>query len=81
MRTTFSLAPPCSGPHSEAIPAETAANGLASELPERRTVEVEAFCSWSACRIRIRSRARTKVGFGLYSSMGTLYIIFRKFSV
>jgi hypothetical protein len=45
MSSTASLAPPCAGPQSEAIPAATQAKGLAPELPASRTVEVLAFCS------------------------------------
>jgi hypothetical protein len=41
------------------------ANGLASEEPASRTVEVEAFCSWSAWRVKIRSMARATTGFTL----------------
>ena len=40
-----SLAPPCAGPHSEAMPAAMQANGLAPDEPASRTVEVDAFCS------------------------------------
>ena len=40
-----SLAPPCAGPQSAAIPAEMQANGLAPVEPANRTVEVDAFCS------------------------------------
>src|SRR3546814_4813031 len=68
MFRTASLAPPCAGPHSEAMPAAMQANGLAPDEPDSRTVEVEAFCSWSACRIRMRSMARATVGLILYRS-------------
>ena len=40
------------------MPAAMQANGLAPDEPASRTVEVEAFCSWSACRMKIRSMAR-----------------------
>ena len=53
-----SLAPPCAGPHRQAMPAAMQANGLAPDEPARRTVEVDAFCSWSACRMKMRSSAR-----------------------
>ncbi len=59
---TASLAPPCAGPHSEAMPAPMQANGLAPELPASRTVEVEAFCSWSAWRMKIFSIASEITG-------------------
>ena len=52
-----SLAPPWAGPHRQAMPAAMQANGLAPVEPARRTVEVEAFCSWSACRMKMRSIA------------------------
>ncbi len=54
-----SLAPPWAGPHRQATPAAMAANGLVPDEPHRRTVEVEAFCSWSACRMKMRSSARS----------------------
>ena len=30
-----------------------------------RTVDVDAFCSWSACRVKIRSKARSRTGLTL----------------
>jgi hypothetical protein len=39
------------------------AKGLAPDEPASRTVEVDAFCSWSACRMKIRSMARAITGF------------------
>src|SRR5450759_625596 len=78
--STASLAPPCAGPHRLAMPAAMHANGLAPDEPASRTVEVEAFCSWSACRIRMRSSARDNTGFGLYSSHGVPNIMYMKFS-
>ena len=33
--------------------------------PHRRTVEVEAFCSWSACRMKMRSSARSTTSLTL----------------
>src|ERR1700730_1136271 len=66
-----SLAPPWAGPHRQAQPAGMEANGLAPEEPDSRTVEVEAFCSWSACRMKMRSIARARTALGLYSSHGT----------
>ena len=65
IRSTASLAPPCSGPYSAAIPADTAENGSTCEEPTPRTAFVEQFCSWSACRIRSVSSARSSTGFGL----------------
>jgi len=56
------FAPPWAGPHREAIPADTQAKGFAKELPVSLTVEVEAFYSWSAWRIRIFSRASVMTG-------------------
>src|SRR5574337_1536287 len=80
MASTASLAPPCAGPHSEAMPAAMQANGLAPVEPARRTVDVEAFCSWSACRMKIMSMARASTGLTLYGSHGTPNILCRKFS-
>src|SRR5687767_13803320 len=76
-----SLAPPCAGPHSEAMPAAMHAYGLAPDEPHRRTVEVDAFCSWSACRMKMRSMARTSTGLTLYSSVGTPNIMRMKLAV
>src|SRR5665811_395279 len=56
------LAPPCNGPNNALIPAETEANKLACAEPTMRTVEVEQFCSWSACRINSWSSALTMTG-------------------
>src|SRR6266853_725873 len=77
---TASLAPPCAGPHNEAIPAAMQANGLAPLDPALRTVAVDAFCSWSACRMKMRSIARARVGLTFISSQGTANAIWRKFS-
>ena len=60
--STASFAPPCAGPHRADTPAEIAAYGLVPVLPARRTVEVLAFCSWSACRISSRSSACAETG-------------------
>src|SRR5919202_1177414 len=79
--STASLAPPCAGPHSEAMPAAMQANGLAPDEPHRRTVDVDAFCSWSACRMKIRSSARTSTSLGSYSSHGVANIMRMKFAV
>src|SRR5579883_1941044 len=54
MRNTASLAPPCNGPHSEAIPAAMLANGFAWLEPTPRTVDVDAFCwrsVWTVARL------------------------------
>ena len=40
------------------MPAAMQANGLAPVEPASRTVEVEAFCSWSACKVKMRPIAR-----------------------
>jgi hypothetical protein len=68
--STASFAPPWAGPHRLAMPAEMQAKGLAPVEPASRTVDVEAFCSWSAWRMRMRSMARDSTGLGLYSSHG-----------
>ena len=60
------------------MPAEMQANGLAPDEPASRTVEVEAFCSWSACRMKMRRMARTSTGSILYSSHGTAKHMCRK---
>src|SRR6201990_3181181 len=75
-----SLAPPWAGPHRQAMPAAMQANGLAPDEPAIRTVEVEAFCSWSACRMKILSSASASTGLILYSSHGTAKHMLRKFS-
>ena len=62
MLSAASFAPPCAGPHRQAMPAAMQANGLAPDDPARRTVEVEAFCSWSACSMKMRSSARASTG-------------------
>src|SRR5262245_11067557 len=74
-----SLAPPWAGPHREAMPAAMQANGLAPDDPATRTVDVDAFCSWSACRMKMRSMARAMTGLDLYSSHGTAKHMRRKF--
>jgi hypothetical protein len=56
------LAPPWRGPQRALMPAEIEAKRLALELPTRRTVLVEQFCSWSAWRISSRSRAFAMAG-------------------
>ena len=78
MASAASLAPPWAGPHRQAMPAAMQANGLAPEEPARRTVEVEAFCSWSAWRMKMRSMARDSTGLTLYSSQGTAKHMRRK---
>ncbi len=78
--STAWLAPPCSGPQRALMPAEIDANRLACEEPTSRTVEVEQFCSWSACRISSFSSALTTTGFSSNSSAGTAKVIRRKFS-
>src|SRR3546814_3266090 len=60
--STASLAPPCAGPHSAATPVAMHAYGLAPVEPTRRTVDVDAFCSWSACRMTSRSSAVAATG-------------------
>lgn len=54
---TASFAPPWYGPHNDPIPAAIHANGLANELPAILTVDVDAFCSWSAWHIHITYNA------------------------
>ena len=71
MFSAASFAPPCAGPHRHAMPAATHANGFAPDELASRTVDVDAFCSWSACRMKMRSMARAIVGLTLCSSVGT----------
>src|ERR1700760_4806063 len=78
LASAASLAPPCAGPHRQAMPAAIQANGLAPDEPAMRTVEVEAFCSWSACRMKILSSASASTGLILYSSQGTAKHMLRK---
>jgi hypothetical protein len=78
MRRTASLAPPCAGPHREAMPAAMHANGLAWEEEAMRTVDVLAFCSWSACRMKIVSSAAAWTGLTVNSSHGVANIMWRK---
>ena len=80
MVSTASFAPPCAGPHSDAIPAAMQANGLAPDDPASRTVEVDAFCSWSAWRMKIRSMARATDLRILKSSHGVAKVMCRKFA-
>ena len=63
------------------MPAATLANRFASDDPTIRTVEVEQFCSWSACRISSCLSACTIVGVTSYGSDGTANVIVRKFSM
>ena len=62
------------------MPAETEAKRFACDEPTRRTVEVEQFCSWSACKIINKSRALVTAGFATYSSIGTPNVMRKKFS-
>lgn len=54
--------------------------GGAPEDDARRTVDVEAFCSWSACRMKMRSIARLRIGSATYCSAGTAKHMCRKFA-
>jgi hypothetical protein len=42
---------------------------------------VEQFCSWSACRMKSTSRARSMAGWGLYFSSVALNSMLRKLPV
>ena len=61
--------------------AEIEAYRLAWLEPTIRTVEVLQFCSWSACRISSRFRARSSTCGTLYVSAGTANIMLMKFWV
>src|SRR4029079_11235873 len=78
--STAWLAPPCSGPHNALMPPEIDVNRFACDEPTSRTVDVEQFCAWSACRISSRSSARTTSGSTSYGSAGKPNVIRRKFS-
>src|SRR5918996_5490511 len=84
MRSSISmtawLAPPCRGPQRAQMPAEIEAKRFAWLLPTMRTVEVLQFCSWSACRIRSRLRARVRTGLTWYGSAGTENIMWGEFA-
>src|SRR3954451_17989354 len=80
IESAASLAPPCAGPQRQAMPAAMQANGFAPDEPAIRTVEVDAFCSWSAWRMKILSSASASTGLILYSSHGTAKHMLRKFS-
>ncbi len=62
------------------MPAEMLANRLASRRADQRTVEVEQFCSWSACRMNSMSSALATSGSTSYGSAGMPKVIRRKFS-
>ena len=49
---------------------------LNGELPTAK--ELEQFCSWSACRMKRMSRARSSVGCTLYVVVPTFFSIARK---
>mmetsp|Transcript_9685 Transcript_9685/g.23928 ORF Transcript_9685/g.23928 Transcript_9685/m.23928 type:complete len:209 (+) Transcript_9685:61-687(+) len=78
--STASLAPPCAGPHRDATPAAMHAKGFAWDDPAMRTVDVLAFCSWSACSISITSKQRAATGSSAYGLVGRANIMYRKFS-
>ncbi|CNU46936.1 Uncharacterised protein [Mycobacterium tuberculosis] len=44
------------------MPPEIEVNRLAPDEPTSRTVDVEQFCSWSACKMNNMSSARTTSG-------------------
>ena len=50
------------------MPAATAEYGSTPEEPTVRTELVEQFCSWSACRMKRMSSARSSRGSGWYFS-------------
>src|SRR3546814_9851989 len=54
------------------------AYGLAPVEPTRRTVDVDAFCSWSACRMNSRSSALAATGLISSGPLGTSNIMCRK---
>ena len=60
------------------MPAATLANTLAWALPTMRTVEVQQFCSWSACRMNSWFSTLTTSSSISYGSAGTENIMLRK---
>src|SRR6185312_17156729 len=78
--STAWFAPPCSGPNRALTPAETDANRLAWEDPTSRTVDVEQFCSWSACSTNSMSSTLATTGSTSYGMAGTPNVMRRKFS-
>jgi hypothetical protein len=77
MRTTCSLAPPCSGPYNAAAAAAHAEYGSAWLEPTTRMAVVPQFCSWSAWRMKRMSSALASVGSTSYS-LPTFHIMLRK---
>ena len=75
------MAPPWSGPDRALMPAAMETNRLASLDPTMRTVAVEQFCSWSACRTSSMLSASLTDRGTSYGSAGTANIMCRKFSV
>ena len=61
---TSALAPPCSGPFSVPMPPTIAEWMSVSVAAATRAANVEAFSSWSACRISATSKARVASAFG-----------------
>ena len=53
---------------ADAIPAAMHANGFACDDDAIRTVDVLAFCSWSAWRMKIVSSARACTGLTRYGA-------------
>ena len=49
--------------------------------PMARIVVAEQFCSWSACKMKSTSSARSSTGLGLYSRVPTRNSMLRKFAV
>src|SRR2546428_8798862 len=78
--TTSWFAPPCKGPQSAQMPALMEAKRFVCALPTIRTVLVEQFCSWSACRMSSRFSARTATGSGRYGSAGPADVMCREFA-
>ena len=64
MRITSAFAPPCSGPFSVPIAATIAEWMSVSVAAATRAANVDAFSSWSACRISATSKARVASPLG-----------------
>jgi hypothetical protein len=78
--STAWLAPPCSGPEQRVDAGGDRREEVGVRRADQRTVEVEQFCSWSACRISSRSSARSRSRVDLVGLGRVPKVIRRKFS-
>ena len=66
MRSTASLAPPCSGPYSAPTAPPTVVYTSTPDDARWRAAAVEQFISCSACRMNMTSSARASRGCGVW---------------